>query len=35
MPSSEVLLFPSEGLHYERVKVGLFLCDEAVESLEL
>ena len=28
-----VFLFPSEGLHYERVKVVLFFCNEAVGSL--
>ena len=34
MPSLVVFLFPSEGLHHERVKVILFLCNEAVESLD-
>ena len=27
-------LLPSEGLHHEREKVVLFLCSEAVESLD-
>ena len=29
-----VFLLPSEGLHHERVRVVLFLCNEAVESLD-
>ena len=29
------VLFPNEVLHHERVRVVLFLCDEAVESLDL
>ena len=33
MPSELVFLFPSEGLHHERVRVVLFLCNETVESL--
>ena len=34
MPLVVVFLFPSEGLHHERVKVVLFLCNGAVESLD-
>ena len=30
-----VVLFPSEVLHHECEKVGLVLCSEAVESLDL
>ena len=35
MPSVVVFLFPSEDLHHEREKVVLFLCSEAVKSLDL
>ena len=34
MPPVVVVLSPSEGLHHEREKVILFLCIEAVKSLD-
>ena len=34
MPSEVVFLFTSEGLHHECVIFVLFLCNEAVESLD-
>ena len=34
MPLVVVFLFPSEGLHHEHVRIVLFLCKEAGESLD-
>ena len=34
VPLVVVVLFPSEGLHHELEKEVLFLCSEAVKSLD-